>query len=729
VRAERAGASESLGRGEGFPQRFVNSCSDSGTLAGLSVTNGYDPYLRRTNLAALNSTTLLLQDIYGFDAASRLQKVTDGTNSAAYSYVANSPFVGQIAFTNNGAQRMVTTKTYDLANRLTSISSSPSAASPISFSYSYNSANQRTRTRLADGSLWNYQYDALGQVISGKKYWPDWIPVAGQQFEYGFDTIGNRFSAKAGGDETGANLRVANYSANSLNQYTSRDVPGAFDVIGLELATNSVTVNSLAPYRKGEYFRKEISVVNSSAPVWQSVTVAATSETTVTGNVFVPKTQEQFTYDLDGNLTGDGHWTYTWDGENRLTKVESLATGPTASQRRVTWEFDAKGRRIHQTTYNGSTGAYLVTEDLKLISDGWRHIAELNATNNSIIRSYIWGLDVSGTMDGAGGVGGLLLINSAANAVHFFASDGNGNVVALAKAADGTLSANYEYDPFGQAIRLTGMVAKENPFRFSTKRTDSTTDLVLYEQRPFIPSLGRWGGRDPIEERGGVSLYAFLANDAVRFSDLLGQRKFSLADMQEMLRWSLNDFHNKLVALCPSDSCTWTSGPLTEKCTHENCLAQADALTRDYANYLTTTFTTQYKRFGDVVAFTPEWDLLFESVNGRAKNAPRGGMDWHDYNAGYGLKCQGMQGLMKTRYKTLMTPLFNSGKLCFKGGEVGNNRDYKKATHHWFGIYGPSNNDFTKVDVHVDPWHSAGGIVSPTSPEFGPAQYFQLTLW
>ena len=26
----------------------------------------------------------------------------------------------------------------------------------------------------------------------GKRYWNDWTPVAGQQFEYGFDDIGNR---------------------------------------------------------------------------------------------------------------------------------------------------------------------------------------------------------------------------------------------------------------------------------------------------------------------------------------------------------------------------------------------------------------------------------------------------------------------------------------------------------------------------------------------------------
>ena len=41
-------------------------------------------------------------------------------------------------------------------------------------------------------------------------------------------------------------------------------------------------------------------------------------------------------------------------------------------------------------------------------------------------------------MQGAGGVGGLLEVSDAANGVHFAAFDGNGNVAALVKAADGT---------------------------------------------------------------------------------------------------------------------------------------------------------------------------------------------------------------------------------------------------------------------------------------------------
>ena len=38
--------------------------------------------------------------------------------------------------------------------------------------------------------------------------------------------------------------------------------------------------------------------------------------------MYIPKAAEEFTYDADGNLTGDSVWTYAWDAENRLKSVQ-----------------------------------------------------------------------------------------------------------------------------------------------------------------------------------------------------------------------------------------------------------------------------------------------------------------------------------------------------------------------------------------------------------------------
>ncbi|HVV01383.1 MAG TPA: hypothetical protein VHH88_08470, partial [Verrucomicrobiae bacterium] len=95
-----------------------------------------------------------------------------------------------------------------------------------------------------------------------------------------FDDIGNRTSTRTGGDQTGANLRTASYGANSLNQYTSRDVPGYLDIQG-EAATNAtVTIwnsdGTYTPtYRKGVFYRGELPVTNSMEALWLTINANA----------------------------------------------------------------------------------------------------------------------------------------------------------------------------------------------------------------------------------------------------------------------------------------------------------------------------------------------------------------------------------------------------------------------------------------------------------------------
>ena len=169
-----------------------------------------------------------------------------------------------------------------------------------------------------------------------------------------------------------------------------------------------------------------------------------------------------------------------------------------------------------------------------------RHILELRSTDNAPVQSYSWGLDLSGTMDGAGGVGGLLwvtlhTVSGPAAGTHFAAYDGNGNVVALVSATTGNETSRYENGPFGEPIRVTGLAATLNPFRFSTKRTCNTSDLVLYEYRAYSPTLGRWLSRDPIEEWGDVPLYAFVGNALPNGWDSDGRFTYSIHKMITMV--------------------------------------------------------------------------------------------------------------------------------------------------------------------------------------------------
>jgi RHS repeat-associated protein len=404
---------------------------------------------------------------------------------------------------------------------------------------------------LENGEQWDYDYDAMGQVISGQKKDAAGQPVPGTQFGYAYDGIGNRTSATVNG-------RTGTYTADAANQYTQRQVPGAVDIRGSASPAAKVTVNGQNTQRLGDSFYKALTVDNSTAPQYPGVSVLAVRQAAgpngedvkseTFGNLFLAKTPEVFTHDAEGNLTADGRWSYTWDGEkcdrigsildggaagarrvshamprmanqNRLIRMETLAAVPAAAKRKLDFAYDAHSRRIRKqvSTWNGS--AWVLQSDRRYLYDGWNLVAELDAAN-TMLRTYTWGLDLSRTPQGAGGVGGLLAIHEGGES-YLPAYDGNGNVMALVKASDQSVAARYEYGPFGETL-MAQESGISNPFRFSTKFQDGESGLYYYGYRYLDTQLGRWLSRDPIGERGGINVYSFADNQATNYLDMLG---------------------------------------------------------------------------------------------------------------------------------------------------------------------------------------------------------------
>jgi RHS repeat-associated protein len=306
-------------------------------------------------------------------------------------------------------------------------------------------------------------------------------------------------------------------------------------------AEATVTVNNQPVSRYNEYVHKALGVDKTQQAVHEELHIVGVRKnagpdgadvvTEETGHAFVPKTPEVFTHDADGNLTSDGRWTYTWDAENRLIAMESGTGVPPVVRKKLEFVYDFQSRRISKKVYewNGASGEWQVAGDLRFIYDGWNLVVELDATL-APVRTHTWGLDLSGSEQGAGGVGGLLFTTTHAPAAstRFVSFDGNGNVSALLNVESGVTSAEYEYDPFGETIRATGPLAKENPFRFSTKYADDETGLVYYGYRYYAPGMARWLSRDPIDELGGINLYLALANDPINLVDPLGLAEWRL---------------------------------------------------------------------------------------------------------------------------------------------------------------------------------------------------------
>ncbi|MEI7731571.1 MAG: RHS repeat-associated core domain-containing protein [Verrucomicrobiota bacterium] len=145
--------------------------------------------------------------------------------------------------------------------------------------------------------------------------------------------------------------------------------------------------------------------------------------------------------------------------------------------------------------------------------------------------TYTRGLDLSGSSQGAGGIGGLLaktdnslmrrMGSSALQASACYHADGNGNITMLVDALQNVV-ARYQYDPYGNTLFINGSLADANTYRSSSKEFHVLSGKYYYGFRYYSPSLQRWMNADPIGELGGINLYAFGRNNPVSFCDPFG---------------------------------------------------------------------------------------------------------------------------------------------------------------------------------------------------------------
>src|SRR5579884_1620860 len=157
--------------------------------------------------------------------------------------------------------------------------------------------------------------------------------------------------------------------------------------------------------------------------------------------------------------------------------------------------------------------------------------------------TYTRGVDLSGTLQGAGGIGGLLArtdmgrltVNDPLASAYYHA-DGNGNITALITDLMDTnqvLVAKYLYDSYGNLLAESGPLAGANKYRFSSQEWDSPAGLYYYLYRFYDPNLQRWPNRDPLGDIGfrilmrrhgfaDQNLYSFNGNDPLDHIDAFG---------------------------------------------------------------------------------------------------------------------------------------------------------------------------------------------------------------
>ncbi len=488
-----------------------------------------------------------------YDLAGRLTGVQDGAGSRTLSYDAKGRLTAE---TNSLA---VITRTYDALGlpsffavdsedgtayaydnlmRLTNVS-----VGGLSFGYTYLPQSRLIASMTnSSGIGWRRIYEANRDLVAAVTNFCGTTAVTG--FSYANDALGRRVARN--GDAFAYNAR-----SELTNAVIGVDAYGyVYDCIGNLLlsaantVSNTYTANALNQY----------DVITNSA-------FSTSSRETIP------------VYDCDGNMLTNGVWAYAWDAENRMTGA--LSNGSV----RVTNAYDYQGRRILK-----SAGS--VTNDF--VYDGWNLYREIETAGRvTVTNIYVWGLDLSGTLQGAGGVGGLLAVLR--NGVPYFPCyDANGNVTDYLDA-NGTVVAHREYGPFGMTTVAAGPLVHDLHFWFSTKYLDEETRLYYYGYRYYLPELGRWLNRDNIGEDGGLNLYAITGNDPANKTDYLGMASVPWDEIARIQHFDMlkKQLKSQLRSMCPESATRWKKDGVSNRCCRPDiCKEEAERLSDKYINKL-----------------------------------------------------------------------------------------------------------------------------------------------
>ena len=435
-----------------------------------------------------------------YDALGRVSSVTNVLGTFTNNYVGATFRIA----TNTMPNGQFTTFSYFPTNedlRLQTVHHKKSGGSTLSkFDYTYDLDGQiATWTQQADANsptVWVTDYDPADQLAGVTVRTNSVTGAILKQFFYSYDKAGNRDGEAI--HVPGIASTVTSAGFNNVNQLISvalggttrfrgsMNEIGTVKVAGANAPLDSRNTNFVGYAEAGV----GTNVVNVIATDYSANNRTNKYQLVVTNGA----TARTLAYDLNGNLisniTAIVTTTYEWDGTDRLVAINSGIY-------RSEFTYDGLGRRTQIIEKQNGT----LVSTKKYLWCGVELCEERDSSGGTVQKRFLGqGEEISGTK-------------------HFFTRDHLGSIRELTDNS-GNVVSRYEYDPYGRRKKVSG--GTDADFAFTGHYFHAVSGLHLTLYRAYDAETGRWLSRDPIEEAGGLNLYAYCVNDPLNCVDPFG---------------------------------------------------------------------------------------------------------------------------------------------------------------------------------------------------------------
>ncbi|GAA0398514.1 hypothetical protein GCM10009133_04190 [Cocleimonas flava] len=494
-------------------------------------------------------------NIYAYDASGNRIKRTDPENNiTTYQWNAANQLVKKVSTSNNG-EIEITTFDYDSKTGKLASTTNPSTTESFQYNnegqliahtreidthtfttgYEYNEQDKLHKKHLPDGQTLRYHYYAEGDVNNTNNKQTGQLKAITRESLLGIkqesiiaEIDNDKTDSKSGylsynglkteytfrEDGQLQNIQIADtlklkYTYDQNGNITGIDENGTLQ--SFEYDQGRLT---LADTLTGQYHYDYDKVGNRTAKAHQDIQSTFTSESyqypeNGEGNRLLSYSQESgnitkaYQYNKSGSPEKTNGFSYEYNANQRPIKV--FKNSKSNKELIAEYQYNTFGERIKKVSYSGSqkTVTYFLYDGHTLTAE----ITEKEPISGGVsFNQYIY-LKHQPVAK---------LENKQLYAIH---SDHLGTPRVASNDKKQTVW-KADYTPFGKAEVVVGTISLN--LRFPGQYEDQETRTHYNYLRDYNPETGRYITSDPIGLKGGINTYAYVSNNPLFSSDILG---------------------------------------------------------------------------------------------------------------------------------------------------------------------------------------------------------------